>query len=153
MKKLLLTLALCFTIMSFSQEIKLEKGKYYVNGSQIATRETKKLLFTNYKAYKTYKSGLNKESNGGFLLGFGGALIICDLVVDLVSDSHYPSAATYIGAGCVVASIPILAGKNKKMKEGIDIYNNELKNVGGNDSNFEVNFIANQRGYGVQIHF
>ena len=48
MNKIFLTLALSFTIMCFSQEIKLDKGKYYVNGSQISTRETKKLLFTNF---------------------------------------------------------------------------------------------------------
>jgi len=153
MKKLLLTLTLLFTIISFSQEITMQRGKYYVNGSQISTRETKKLLLTNYKAYKTFKSGLNKESNGFLLLGFGGALVITDLVVGLVSDVHYPSAATYIGSGLMVVSIPVLSGKNKKMKQGIDLYNNGLKNVGDNDSNFEVNLIANQRGYGIQIHF
>ena len=153
MQKLLLTLALLFSIVSFSQEITMQRGRYYVNGSQISTRETKKLLVTNYKALRTFESGINKESTGGLLLGLGGALVITDLVVGLVSDVHYPSVATYLGAGALIASIPILSGKNKKMKEGIDMYNNGLKNVGAADSNFEVNFIANQRGYGVQIHF
>ena len=153
MKKLLLTLALLFSIVSFSQEIKLERGKYYVNGSQISTRETKKLLETNYKAWRRFKSGLSKESNGALLIGFGGALVITDLVVGLVSDVHYPSAATYVGAGSLLASIPVLSGKKKKIKEGIDLYNEGLKNVGNADSNFEVNFIANQRGYGIQIRF
>ena len=153
MQKLHLTLVLLFSIVSFSQEIKMEHGKYYVNGNQISTRDTKKLLETNYKALSTFKSGLSKESTGGLLIGFGSALVITDLVVGLVSDVHYPSAATYIGAGSLLASIPILSGKNKKMKEGIDLYNNGLKNVGSIDSNFEVNIIANQRGYGVQIHF
>lgn len=153
MKKILLTFILLFSIASFSQEISIEKGKYYVNGSQISTRETKKLLETNYKAWRRFKSGLNKESNGALLVGFGGALVITDLVVGLVSDVHYPSAATYIGAGSLLASIPILSGKNKKIKEGIDLYNEGLKNVGSTDSNFEINFIANQRGYGIQIRF
>lgn len=153
MKKLLLTLVLLFSIASFAQEITLERGKYYVNGSQISTRETKKLLETNYKALRRFQSGLGKESAGGFLIGFGGALVITDLVVGLVSDVHYPTVATYVGAGALLASIPILSGKNKKIKEGIDLYNNGLKNVGSIDSDFEVNFIGNQRGYGIQIRF
>lgn len=153
MKKLLLTLVLLFSIASFAQEITLERGKYYVNGSQISTRETKKLLETNYKALRRFESGLSKESSGGFLIGLGGALVITDLVVGLVSDVNYPTAATYIGAGALVIAIPVMSGKNKKIKEGIDLYNSGLKNVGSIDSDFEVNFIGNQRGYGIQIRF
>jgi hypothetical protein len=153
MKKLLLTLLLLVSITSFSQEITMVKGRYYVNGSQISTRETKQLLVTNYKALSRFKSGLSKESVGGLLIGFGGALVITDLVVGLVSDVSYPTAATYIGAGALIASIPILSGKNKKIKEGIDLYNSGLKDVGENESDFEVNLIANQKGYGIQIRF
>jgi len=153
MKKLFLALTFLLTITCFSQEITLEKGKYYVNGKQISTRETKQLLATNYKALRRFKSGLSKESTGGFLIGFGGALIITDVIVGLVSDVNYPSVATYIGAGSIIASIPILSGKNRKIKEGIDIYNEGLKNPGTSNSDLELNFIANQHGYGVQIRF
>lgn len=153
MKKLLLAVLFLVSITSFSQEITMVKGRYYVNGSQISTRETKQLLVTNYKALSRFKSGLSKESIGGLLIGFGGALVITDLVVGLVSDVSYPTAATYIGAGALIASIPILSGKNKKIKEGIDLYNSGLKAVGENESDFEVNFIANQKGYGIQIRF
>jgi hypothetical protein len=153
MRKLLLALLFLISITSFAQEITMAKGRYYVNGSQISTRETKQLLVTNYKALSRFKSGLNKESIGGLLIGFGGALVITDLVVGLVSDVRYPTAATYIGAGALIASIPILSGKNKKIKEGIDLYNSGLKDVGENESDFEVNFIANQKGYGIQIRF
>ncbi|WP_395063751.1 hypothetical protein [Flavobacterium sp.] len=153
MKKLFLALTILLSITCFSQEITLEKGKYYVNGKQISTRETKQLLITNYKALSRFKSGLSKESTGGFLIGFGGALVVTDLVVGLVSDVNYPTIATYIGAGALIASIPILSGKNRKIKEGIDIYNEGLKNPGTSNSNLELNFIANQHGYGVQIRF
>lgn len=153
MKKLLLTLALLLSIASFAQEISIERGKYYVNGSQISTRETKKLLETNYKALRRFESGLSKESTGGFLIGLGGALVLTDLVVGLVSDVHYPTAATYIGVGALIIAIPVMSGKNKKIKEGINLYNSSLKNTGSIDSDFEVNFIGNQRGYGIQIRF
>jgi len=153
MKNLFLALVVLFSTVTFGQEITMTGGKYFVNGNQISTRETKNLLASNLKALETFKSGLNKESTGGFLIGFGGALVITDLVVGLVSDVKYPTAATYVGVGALVIAIPVLSGKNKKMKEGIDLYNSELKTLGANDSNFEVNLIGNQRGYGIQIRF
>ena len=153
MKKILLTFVLLLSVLSFSQEINLERGKYYVNGSQISTRETKQLLASNAEALSKFKSGLGKESAGGFHIGFGGALVITDMVVGLVSDVKYPTAATYIGAGALIIAIPVLSGKNKKIKEGIDLYNSGLKNLGETNSNFEVNLIGNQRGYGIQIRF
>lgn len=151
-KNLLLLIVILFSTLSFSQEIKLERGKYFVNGNQISTRETKQMLASNPEALKLFKSGLSKESTGGFLIGFGGALVITDIVVGMVSDVNYPTIATYIGAGALLVSIPIISGKNKKMRQGIEIYNNGLKNTGFNE-NFELTVISNQNGYGVQIRF
>lgn len=153
MKNVLFLIIILFSTISFSQEINLERGRYYVNGSQISTRDTKALLASNTEALRKFKSGLSKESTGGFLIGFGGALVITDVVIGLVSDVSYPTLATYIGLGSIIVAIPILSGKNKRIKEGIDLYNNGLKNVGNTNSNLEVNLIGNQQGYGVQIRF
>lgn len=152
MKNLLFLIIILFSTVSISQEIKLERGKYYVDGNQISTRETKQLLTSNPEALKLFKSGLSKESTGGFLIGFGGALVVTDLVIGLVSDVNYPTIATYIGVGALLVSIPIITGKNKKMQQGIDKYNSGLKSTGYND-NFELNIVSNQNGYGVQIRF
>jgi hypothetical protein len=152
MKKILLLVALLLSILSFSQEIKIERGKYFVNGTQISTRDTKQMLSNNPEALKMFKSGLTKESVGGFLIGFGGALVITDLVVGLVSDVSYPSFGTYIGAGALLVSIPIIIGKNKKMRQGIEMYKIGQKNTGFNE-NLELTVISNQNGYGVQIRF
>lgn len=153
MKNLILVLTLLLSLSSFSQEINLVKGKYFVNGKQISSRETRQLLNSNLEALSLFKSAKSKESTGGLLIAIGGAAVTVDLVIGLVSDVKYPSVATYVGAGLILASIPVLSGKNKKIKEGIDLYNKDAKKLGGNESDLELNIIANQNGYGIQIQF
>ncbi len=152
MNKTLLILTLLFSTLSFSQEIKLEKGKFYTNGEQISSRDAKILLASNLKAAKLFKSSKNKESIGGFLIGFGSALIVGDLVKGLVSDEVYPSTMTYVGLGSLAVSIPILSGRKKKMEEAISIYNSELKSNGFNQ-NYQLDFVSNQNGFGLKITF
>jgi hypothetical protein len=153
MKKLIIVFTILLSITSFSQEIVKEKGRYYVNGKQISTRETRQLLASNLEALSLFKSGKRKESNGGLLLGFGGALVTVDLAIGLFSDAKYPSVATYVGVASLIASIPVLSGKNKKLKDAIDLYNKDAKKLGYNNSDLELNIIANQNGYGLQFRF
>lgn len=152
MKKILVLLVVLFSSMAFSQEIMMERGKYFVNGQQISTREVKEKLASNQQALETFKKGKSKESTGGLLLGLGTAFTVADLVKGLVSDEKYPGPVTYIGAGFLAVSIPVLIGKNKKMKEGIEMYNNGLKTSGDADD-LELNIISNQNGYGIQLRF
>ena len=153
MKRTITILCFLFTIVSFSQEIQKVKGRFFLEGKQISSRETRELLTSNTEALTLFKKSKNKESLGGFLLGFGGTLVMVDVVVGLVSDVKYPSGATYVGLASLVSSIPILSGKNKKMQNAIDTYNNGLKNAGSNEFNPELNMIANTNGYGLQLRF
>jgi len=152
-KQLILVLTLLLAISSFSQEINLIKGKYYVNGKQISTRETRQLLASNLEALSLFKSAKSKESTGGLLIGVGVAAVTVDLAIGLFSDVKYPSVATYSGVAAILASIPVLSGKNKKIKDSIDLYNKDAKKLGINDSDLEFNIIANQNGYGIQFQF
>ena len=68
MQKIILVLTILLSIPSFSQEINLIKGKYYVNGKQISTRETRQLLASNLEALSLFKSAKSKESTGGLLV-------------------------------------------------------------------------------------
>ncbi|MES2748022.1 MAG: hypothetical protein V4648_06570 [Bacteroidota bacterium] len=161
MKKIVLLLILLVSVASFSQspsliqqtnEIERQRGRFFVNGKQISTREVKQLLQSNAQAYSLFKKSKRKESIGGLLLGLGGVIVTVDLAIGLFSDVEYPSFATYVGAGAILTSIPILSGKNKRMDEGLDIYNKGLKNV-GQETDVELNVIANQYGYGLQFRF
>lgn len=152
MKKLFFLIVILFSTVSFSQDIEIKGGRYFVDGQQISSRETREKLATNPEALALFKKGKSKESTGTLLLGLGIAFTVGDLVKGLVSDEDYPGAGTYIGAGLIAVSIPILSGKNKKMRQGIELYNEGLKKTGFND-NFQFNAISNQKGFGIQIKF
>ena len=155
MKKLFTLLSFLFVMSAFAQKITMERGKFYVKGEQISTYETKQLLKSNYEASTLFKKVKTKEGVGGFLLGFGIAMVAGDAVVGLVSDTEYPSAMTYIGSTSIIASIPVLSGRTKKIKQAIDVYNNGLEPTLGyqNNSRLEMNVVANSNGYGLQIRF
>lgn len=154
MKHLIFIITILFSLTAFSQEIVRERGRFYVNGSQISTRETKQLLVKNPEALALFKKGKAKESTGGLLIAVGGALIIGDLVKGLVSDVKYPTAMTYVGGAALVISIPVLIGKNKKVDEGIDAYNKGLKKtLGYKENDYQLNVVANANGAGLQLKF
>lgn len=144
---------LCFFLLTLAsaQEIKMERGKFYQNGVQISSYETKNLLKSNNEAYGYFKSAKSKEGVGGFLLGLGIGLTVGDAVKGLVSDTDYPSGFTYVGAGCIAASIPVLSGRKKKLEKAVELYNKGLKATGSTD--FNMNILANNNGYGLQITF
>ena len=73
-------------IFSFSQEITIEKNHFFLEGKQISPKEVKTLLAPNTEALALFKSSRTKSSVGGFLLGFGGGLIIGDLVGGALAD-------------------------------------------------------------------
>jgi hypothetical protein len=155
MKKYI-TLALLFvSIFSYSQQMSIEKGRFYLGGNRIDSRETKNLLATNVKAITLYKQAKSKEALGGFLLGFGIGLTVGDLAIGLFSDKEYPTVMTYAGLGSIAISVPILSGRKKRYEEAVQIYNSEHKELklGTTNNNLKLNAIANQNGFGFQIKF
>lgn len=152
MKKLLALCCFFILTMASAQEISMQKGKFFKNGNQISNWETKQLLITNPEAYQYYKKAKTKEGVGSFLLGIGIGLAVADVVKCAVSDTDYPTGFTYVGAGCIVAAIPIMSGRTKKMQKALEIYNNGIKSATG-ATGFDLNVLANANGYGLQIRF
>lgn len=153
MRHFIIILGLFFGLSGFSQQITRQKGRFFQNGNQITTRETKQLLSSDYQAYSAFKKGKNKESLGGFLIGLGGALVVADVVVGLVSDVNYPTAATYIGIGTLAIAIPVISGKNKKIDKGLELYNQSQSAEKKLGAAPELHIINNQRGCGLQFRF
>ena len=161
MKNLLLAFTLLMGFTAFSQgltlgkepskEIKLEKGIFYIDGTQIPSYQMKKVFASNIQSLNLYKKAKTKETLGGTLLGLGATVCIIDLAVGLFSDVKYPTALTYAGLGAVAISIPILSGRAKKMEKAVKTYNEGLKDSGSTD--FDLNALANQNGIGIQIKF
>lgn len=153
MKNIIQLAFLLLCLQSFSQQIVLEKGKYFVNGKQISTRETKQLLLTDYKATRLFQKAKSKEGLGGLLLGAGIAMSVTDLAIGLFSDVKYPTAITYAGLTTIAISIPVLSGRSKKIKEAIDSYNQTSKQLGSNDYDLDYQLVVNQNGFGIQLKF
>lgn len=153
MKKILLFAFFLVCLNSFSQEIVLDNGKYFVNGKQISTRETKQLLASDLKATRLFKEAKSKESFGGLFLGAGIALTVSDLAIGLFSDVKYPTALTYAGVASMAISIPILSGRSKKIENAIKSYNQSLKQTSDNHYDLEYQIVANQNGIGIQLKF
>jgi hypothetical protein len=151
MKNLILLLVVLVSSLSFSQQIEKRKSKYYVNGSQIATYEAKNLIKNNPEAYKYFKAGKDKEAIGGLLLGGGIALTVADLLNAANSDIDYPNGLTYVGIGAMAISIPVLIGRTKKVNKAVEIYNEGLKKIGYNTTEYSI--INNKNGIGLQIKF
>jgi len=154
MKNIITLTLLLFSLLSFSQQITYERGKFYLKGEQISSGETKKLLATNVKSITLFKQAKSKEALGGFLLGFGIGLSVGDLAIGLFSDRVYPSALTYVGVGSIAVSIPILSGRKRRMEEAVKEYNKEHQNnTLGYSKTYLINAIGNQNGVGFQIKF
>ena len=168
-KKLIYVSLLLVSFVSFSQTrfvtreipagqtIEIKDKKMYINNEQIPSYEIKKYLKDNdFKAYSLYTKAKNKSVFGGLLLGLGSVFIVSDAVKAIVTvNGEYPTAITYIGAGLVAASIPVLSGKNKKMKQAIEMYNNGLKTTSelDNTSHTSLNIVANGNGIGLRLTF
>lgn len=155
MKKILILIVLLLTTISYSQQMSLEKGRFYLGGNRIDSREARNLFATNVKAAALYKQAKSKEALGGFLLGFGIGLTVGDLAIGLFSDKEYPSGMTYAGLGSIAISVPILSGRKKRYEEAIKIYNSEHKELklGATNTTVEFNAICNQNGFGFNLKF
>lgn len=153
MKKSIVVICILYSLLSFSQQITLKKGKFYVKDNQISSFEVKKLFTTNLKSQSLFKEAKSKEALGGFLLGIGIAATITDLGIGLFSDKNYPSALTYAGVGAIAISIPILSGRKKKIEQAVEMYNSEKSSLGTTHSTFEFNALSNQNGFGLQLKF
>lgn len=168
-KKLIYVSLLLVSFVSFSQTrfvtreipagqtIELKDKKMFINNEQIPSYEIKKYLKDNdFKAYSLYTKAKNKSVFGGLLLGLGSVLIVSDAVKAIVTEGgQFPTAIAATGAVLVGTSFFVLKGKNKKMKQAIDSYNNGLKTTSELENNFEanVNLVANQNGLGLRLSF
>ena len=81
-------------------------------------------------------------------------MIIGDVVKGLVSDVDYPSGFTYVGAGLIAVSIPILSGRKKMRNRSIELYNESVKERSPKlGYNFDMKIITNTNGIGLNVSF
>lgn len=154
MKNLALFFSLFISSFIFSQQIEYKNKKFYVDGEHVYKHKITETLASNLEALNLYKKSRTKESVGGLLLGGGIGLIVGDVVKGLVSDTEYPSGFTYVGAGLMGISIPVLIGRTRMRDKSIELYNESVKeNSPKLGYNFDMKIITNTNGIGFNITF
>jgi hypothetical protein len=152
--KLFITLFFAVITSSFAQQLTYKNGRVFNSDNRkISPSEVRELLKDNPEQLDQFNSGRTKAGIGGFLLGFGGGLILADVIGGATADRIYPGTATYIGVACAVISIPVLIGHNKKIKSSIEGYNSSLAKNSTSFNIEKINILSNKNGIGMQISF
>jgi hypothetical protein len=155
MKNLIIICFLFLSSIHFAQELQFNKGKFYLGENRISDSQAKEILSLHEPSKVLFEEAKSKGVVGGLMLGFGMGLVLTDIIQGGYKYNYdYPQSITFIGLGAVVISIPILAGRRKKLQKSVDLYLENvqsLKNATG--SNYELKFISNQNGTGFQLLF
>ena len=128
MKKVILVFIILFTgIVSLNAqkiEIKRTLGSnlLYQNNKRISMTKVLELMKNNNEAYKLMKSAKTNNIWGSVLGGVGGALIGFPIGIAIGGGKANWTLAG-IGAGILVAAIPLNSAYNKKTKQAINLYN------------------------------
>lgn len=152
MKKLFIIVTTLVSWCITAQKLTYEKGTFYQLGKPISNKNVKAMLEKTPKALELYKASKSKEIIGGFVLGFGGGLVVADLATGLFADIKYPTTATYIGLGAIIVSIPILSGRTKKMNQALELHHANLPKTSLIET-LQMNFITNKNGLGLAVTF
>jgi hypothetical protein len=157
MKKIVVLFVLLIVGMFSIQAQKIEMKKIFggqtfsQNGKTLSVSEVTSLMNENSEAYKLMKSAKSNYTWGMILGGAGGALIGFPVGTAIGGgDAKWELAV--VGAGLIVASIPIASGFNKKSKKAVELYNASIISVGYQfQPTFNLDFKENR--FGVSMNF
>jgi hypothetical protein len=152
--KILILAFFLFSICSFSQQLTYKSGRIFdENNKKLSNSEVRNLLSSQQELLNSYNEGRTKATVGGLLFGFGGGLVVADLLTGATQDKVYPSALTYVGLLATVIAIPVTIGHSKKTKSAIEGYNKSLESKKIGFSVEKINIISSSNGIGMQISF
>lgn len=157
LKNLLFTLLLLSTLINISgQEISIKKSfgenLFMQNDKRITYSQLLSSLESNSEAYKIATSAKGNKTFGMILGGAGGALIGWPLGTALGGGEPNWILAG-VGAGLIVATIPIISGYNKKTANAIKLYNDGLTNTSHKPESYKLSVSANHNGIGLNLQF
>ncbi|MFY7811078.1 MAG: hypothetical protein ACOVQ2_05040 [Flavobacterium sp.] len=162
MKKTILTLAFMLVGVCQAQEVYTanNNGKVFLNQEKIDSEKVKALMANNTEALKLYEAGRMKKTFGNILLYGGIATVALKHLSVVNSDKTVTSNGNvsvessnnilyFVGAGMVVAAIPIKLGFKNKIKKAVELLNQSNQNK----TELEQNIIVNANGIGIQWRF
>ncbi|OYU79141.1 MAG: hypothetical protein CFE23_15430 [Flavobacterium sp. BFFFF1] len=148
-KKITFFLIMFLNIAAHSQNlVYVPNGNVTNSDNQTLTPKlVRDILASNPKALESYNTGRSKKTIGDFLLGLGIGLAAGDLAAGLFSDTHYPTAITFVGLGSVAVAIPIKIGYARKIRSAVDQYNGHPTT----ERVRTINVIGNPNGIGLRL--
>lgn len=155
-----LILILISSICVFSQNtdtiqaVKLGSGYMYVsNGKTLNIQNIESMVMNNTEAYQYVKKAKGSASFANVLSYAGGFLIGWNLG-GLISGQEINLPTLGIGCGLIAVAIPIASSAGKKLKTGVGIYNQELKQQSFNEkSNYDLKFGMSANGLALTLNF
>ncbi|WP_370086656.1 hypothetical protein [Ekhidna sp.] len=123
MKHLITALLLLFSLQIFSQQqdLKIEKGRFYINDEVTSLNNFVNAMQSNEEAYKLALKGKSGYSTGN-VLGFIGGFMIGWPIGTAIGGGDPNWAIAGGGAAVLVIAIPVMSSASKKLKEAVDIY-------------------------------
>ncbi|MEM6643851.1 MAG: hypothetical protein AAF616_12800 [Bacteroidota bacterium] len=122
MKYLLSLVAALLSSVLFSQELRIEKNRFYSDDKIVGLADYVALMKPNLEAFELAKQA-KSSYNTATVLGFVGGFMIGWPLGSALGGGDPNWALAGIGAGIVVIAIPIQASGAKKMKKATDLYN------------------------------
>ncbi len=157
MKKLFLTIILCLVAFSNINAQKIEMKKsfgtnmYLQDGKRLTLKQLTELMKNNKEALTLIKKAKTNNTWSMVLGGAGGFLVGFPIGTAIGGgDAKWELAA--VGAGLILASIPLNSAYNKHSKKAVDLYNNEMSSSAYRFKP-EFNFNIKGNGLGISMRF
>ncbi len=131
MKKTFQFVLILISISSFAQNqnLKIDKGRFYVNEKKSTVKDFVNAMQTNKEAYDLAlkaKSGYD----AGSVIGFIGGFMIGWPIGTAIGGGDPNWALAGGGAAILVVAIPIMSSATKKMENAVDIYEGNNASAG-----------------------
>ncbi len=156
-KYLLLTFLLFSSLFNLTaQEVTIKKSfgenLFSQNDKRISFNQLLTSLENNSEAYKMATSAKGNKTFGMILGTAGGALIGWPLGT-AIGGGEPNWILAGVGAGLVVATIPIISGYNKKTAKAVQLYNDGLTDTSYKPVPVQLYISASHNGLGINVQF
>jgi hypothetical protein len=125
--------------------------KFYQGERKLSMSELVKIVQPNVQAFKEIKSAQSASTFATIIGGAGGALVGWPIGT-AVGGGKANWVLAGIGAGLIIASIPISQSFNRHSKQAVSIFNNGLKTNSFWNKN-ELKFSLTEDGIGLTLKF
>lgn len=161
MKKVILTISILlnFIVLSYAQteadSLYMKKvfgGYQFLQGEKVLNmNQLTDIMKPNAQAYKEIKAAKTNYSFALILGGAGGFMV--GLPIGTAMGGGEPNwTMAGIGAGLIIASIPISIKFNKQAKKAIETYNQGLR-TSSHYNNKELKIAMTSNGLGITLNF